>query len=236
MKFNYKIKTDDKIKNFNNHLYIELTFYYKEHSININIYNSHVIIEGIDEQKLFNFYHYLNFYHLNDNNIKFKTDKNNIKFYLKNTKNYKFEIILNIKQVNNKLFFKNYFKSNLNKRAFCYINKENKTIYKNPSQIIFKHLIQHPNKDDCVLNIISDKLISFHDIISEDKFYFEICNESIIKMTHNTQEYNIIRYLNTEDSLYYINNLKLFHFLFGVQDLSKQEIYEIKLSKNLSYF
>ena len=236
MKFNYKIKTDDQIKDFNNPQYIELTFYYKEHSININIYNAHVIIKGIDEQKLFNFYHYLDFHRLNDNDIKFKTNKNSIKFYLKNTKNNQFEIILDIKQVNNKLFFKNYFKSNLNKRAFCYINKENKTIYNNPSQIIFKHLIQHQNKGDCILKIISDKIISFNNKSSEDKFYFEICNKNIIKMTHSTQEDNVIRYLNTEDSIYYINNLKLFHFLFGVQDLSKQEIYEMKLSEKLSYF
>lgn len=230
MKFNYKIK------NFNSTQYIELTFYYKEHSININIYNAHVIIKGIEEQKLFNFYHYLDFYHLNDNNIKFKTDKNNIKFYLKNTKNYKFEIILDIKQVNNKLFFKNYFENNLNKRAFCYIDKENKTIYKNPSQIIFKHLIQHPNKGDFILNFMSDKIISFNDTINGEVFYFEILNENIIKMTDCLHDSKVIRYLNTEDSLYYINNLKLFHFLFGVQALSKKEIYEMKLSEKLNYF
>ena len=241
MKFNFYIKTNYKTNNLNESRYIEIPFHYKGFTIKLNIYNGYIIVKGLDEQRLFNFRTFLDFSNLNKENIKLKSYQNNIHLYFKNTDTPQSETEVIIKQVNNKLFFKCYFKNKLFKRAFCYINKENNNIYKDSSYIVFKHLINHKNKENYKLNIISDNHIKFSDPINKEFIDIIIFSNNIIKTItnfngKNSVKSNIIRYCNTKESLYYINNIKFLDFLFGAYEVSKEEIDKIKLIKNIDHF
>ena len=229
MNFDYQIKIDKYVNK-----YIEIPFSYRNSNITIKIYQHFITASGIDKQSLFYFCRHLNIENLDRNNIKFKITDNNIFLYFKCYMNNDFTI--NIKHVKNKLFFKFYKNNTLSKRAFCYINKENKKIYQNSAHIVLKHLFNH--KDVKKYNVIkkSNEEIYIDNEKTNEKFLISIFNENIIKMRYSIDGEETILYNNTKNSLYHINNFDFFDFILGTYNVSKKEIEQIKLLKKLNKF
>lgn len=222
-KFPYQIKIDEN----NNNKYIEINYSYQDYKIEIRIFDGYIKAIGIDEQKIFNFLKRLN---LNN----FKISKNSINLYFQCNKFNDYHLIL--KQVNNKIFFRLYKNNNLFKKAFCYINKENKTIYKNSAHIIFKHLLKH--KDSTFdFKKVSNKKIHVIDKSSNNYFILSIFDEDIIKIEYHLEEdEQEDRYLYTNKSLYNINYIDPANFLLGTIDVPSEEINKIKLLRKMNEF
>ena len=183
MKFPYELKLDINKKN-----YIEIPFSYGKSDIEIRIYKEQILVKGIDEQILFFFDDVIDFKHPN---ITFKTSKNYIDLFLEKEEIY---LNINIKHVKNRLFFKLYKNELLFKRAFCYINKENKKIYQNSAHIVLKHLFNH--KDVKKYNVIkkSNEEIYIDNEKTNEKFLISIFNENIIKMRYSIDGEETILY------------------------------------------
>ena len=230
MNFDYQIRLDQY-----GNKYIEIPFYYKESNITIKIYQHFITASGIDEQALFYFCKHLNLENLDRNNIKFKITDNNIFLYFKCYMNNDFTI--NIKHVKNKLFLKLYKNNTLSKRAFCYINKENKKIYENSAHIVFKHLLNFKNKSKYVLEKISENEIYIINTTNkEEKFFVSIFDKDILEIKYIYNGKDKTQYKYTYDSLYCINNFKFLDFLVGVEEVPIEEIERIKLSRKMNEF
>jgi len=230
MNFDYQIKIDKYVNK-----YIEIPFSYRNSNITIKIYQHFITASGIDKQSLFYFCRHLNIENLDRNNIKFKITDNNIFLYFKCYMNNDFTI--NIKHVKNKLFFKFYKNNTLSKRAFCYINKENKKIYENSAHTVFKHLLNHKNKSKYDLKKISENEIYIINTTNkEEKFFVSIFDKDILEIKYIYNGKNKTQYKYTYDSLYCINNFKFLDFLVGVEEVPVEEIEQIKLSRKLNKF
>tara|TARA_Y100000588_G_scaffold130042_1_gene142441 strand:- start:2083 stop:2766 length:684 start_codon:yes stop_codon:yes gene_type:complete len=225
-KFPYQIKIDE---NNNNSEYISIDYSYQDYKIEIRIFDGYIKAIGIDEQKIFNFLKRLNF-----NDFEIFKNKNNINLYFKCNKFNNYHLIL--KQINNKIFFKLYKNNNLFKKAFCYINKENKQIYQNSAHIIIKHLLKH--KDSTFdFKKVSNKKIHVIDKSNNNYFFFSIFDKDIIKIEYHLEEdEQEDRYLYTNKSLYNINYIDPANFLLGTIDVPNEEINKIKLERKMNEF
>lgn len=231
MNFNYRIKLDEEQEEGDNK-YIEIPFSYKDSNINIKIYQYFISASGIDEQIMFYFRKHLSFKNLNENNIKFQIVENRLILFFKCHMNKNF--IITIKHVNNKLFFKLYNNNSLFKRAFCYINKENKKIYENSAQIVFKHLLSFKNNSQYKLKIISEKEIYIFN--NNEEFFVSIFDKDILKIKYLYNGEGKARYKYTHNSLYYLNNFNYLDFLISSEDVTDGKIEQIKLSRKLNKF
>lgn len=230
MNINYEIKKD-----INKNYYIEIPFLYDGSDIEIRIYKDKVIAKGIDEQILF--YNYIFNIVQPDTQISdiiVKTYKNQVDLFIQqNTTDL---LNINIKQVKNRLFFKLYKNDILVKRAFCYINKENKYIYENSSYTLLKHLLNHTQIEKYNVVKISDKEIYIESPKSNETFLISVFDNDIIKIKYSIDGNIMDIYSFTKESLYHINNLDLFAFLLGTKDTPKEEINKIKLSRKMNEF
>ena len=228
----YQIKTDKKN---NNNKYIAINYSYQDHKIEIRIYKNQVIAKGIDEQILF--YNYVFNIVQPDTEISdiiVKTYKNNVDLFIQqNTTDL---LNINIKQVKNRLFFKLYKNNILFKRAFCYINKENKKTYENSAYILLKHLSNHNQIEKYKTTKISDVEIYIESPKSNETFLISVFDNDIIKNQYSIDGNIIDIYSFTKESLYHINNLDYFAFLLGTKNITEEEINKIKLSRKINKF
>lgn len=169
------------------------------------------------------------------NFLDFKVFKNNANLSFKCNRYNDFNLVL--KHVNNKVFLKLYENGKLSKKAFCYINKENKKIYENSAQIVFKHLLFFKNKSQYKSKRISEKEIYiFNNNKEEEEFFISIFDKDILKIKYLYNGEVKARYKYTHNSLYYINNFNYLDFLISSENVADQEIEQIKLSRKLNKF
>lgn len=220
MNIPYEIKND---KNNIEHINIPLS--YQDNNIEIKIYTYVIIVCGIDEQIMFKLHESLDLY---NTNITFKEFKNSTNILLDN--------IINIKHVKNKVFFKLYQNEKLSKKAFCYLDKENKKIYENSAYIFIKYLFNHKYSEQYHFTKISDTSVYISNIENQETFIISLFNKDIVKIEHSFNENEYIYYTYTNNLLYYINNLNIFDFGKGIYEVDQKEIEKIKLSKKINQF
>lgn len=220
---NYQHKIDENEKQ-----YIAINYSYKDSNIEIRIYEDCIKAVGIDEQVIFIFLKNLNF-------LNFKLSKNSTVLKFKCNRYNDFNLI--IKHINNKVFFKLYVNEKLSKKAFCYINKENKPLFKNSAQIILKHLLIHKEADDYDFEKISNQTICAKDKSNNNYFLISIFDNDIIKIeSHLEKDKKEDRFLYTDKSLHHISYLNSLDFLLGTINVPEEEINKIKLSKKMNEF